>query len=260
MKKIIPFLFIIFSISLSAQKISGKAYYKSNTNTGRDYSEMPEEKRLRLEKRDKELYEKTYILTFNNKESIFKEEETLKDPRTSAYMMGVFSAMRSYITKSIFKNLETRRIMEEREFLGKKFLIDDTLTNIDWQLEKESKQIGEHIVFKATATIKVDLNDYRTQVSIRKNSLEQQQKGIFIVTAWYTPQIPVSNGPDEYSGLPGLIMELNVGRTTFLCSKIILYNENKVNINPPKKGEVVTYEKFEKIVAHKKEELEKNSE
>jgi GLPGLI family protein len=29
-----------------------------------------------------------------------------------------------------------------------------------------------------------------------------------VTTAWYTPQIPVSNGPRNYHGLPGLIMEV----------------------------------------------------
>lgn len=253
MNKIILFLFAIFSLSLSAQNISGKAYYKSNTNTGRDYSEWPAEKRLRLEKRDKELYEKTYILTFNNKESIYKEEETLKE--TSMYVQGYLAAMKAYSTQSIYKNIENRSIMEEREFLGKRFLIDDSLPKIEWQLEKESKQIGEYIVFKATATRKVDLNDYRTQISIKKDTVGEQDGAIFMLTAWYTPQIPVSNGPDEFSGLPGLILELNIGRTTFLCYKIILSSENASTIKPPKNGEIMTFEQFDEVVADKKKEL-----
>jgi GLPGLI family protein len=42
-----------------------------------------------------------------------------------------------------------------------------------------------------------------------------------IVTAWYTPEIPVNQGPDKYWGLPGLILEVNDGKTV-LCSKVVL--------------------------------------
>ena len=48
------------------------------------------------------------------------------------------------------------------------------------------------------------------------------------ITAWYTPQIPINQGPGEYWGLPGLILEINADRTTILCSKIIMNpSENK---------------------------------
>ncbi|NGX83444.1 GLPGLI family protein [Aequorivita sp. KMM 9714] len=253
MKKILLFFFAILSFSLSAQGITGKAFYKAKTTTGEDYSEMPEEKRLRKEKRDKELYEKTYILTFNNKESIYKEEEFLNE--ASPYMVGFLAAMQSYSTESVYKNLESQRIIEAREFLGKRFLIDDTLPKLEWELVKEAKQIGDYTVFKAVATMKIDLNDYRMKNSINEDSKEGKIQANVIVTAWYAPQIPVSNGPDEFSGLPGLILELNVNRTTFLCSKIILNTGNKNIINPPKNGEIVTFEKFESIVADKKKEL-----
>jgi GLPGLI family protein len=42
------------------------------------------------------------------------------------------------------------------------------------------------------------------------------------ITAWYTPEIPVNQGPENYWGLPGLILEINDGKTVILCSKIVL--------------------------------------
>ena len=76
-----------------------------------------------------------------------------------------------------------------------------------------------------------------------------------LVTAWYTPQIPINTGPAEYYGLPGLILEVNAGRTTMLCTKIILNPQNKAEIIKPEKGKVVTRKEYNTIVKEKMEEM-----
>src|SRR5690554_7793127 len=78
------------------------------------------------------------------------------------------------------------------------------------------------------------------------------------VTAWFTPQIPVSNGPGEYAGLPGLILELNVYRTTLLRSKIVMNPKSAEKIEPPTKGKKVSREEYITIVKEKTEELREN--
>ncbi len=78
------------------------------------------------------------------------------------------------------------------------------------------------------------------------------------VTAWFTPQIPVSNGPGEYAGLPGLILEMNMHRTTILCSKIVLSTKAGETIEAPEKGDEVTREQYNKIVKEKMEEMREN--
>ena len=68
-----------------------------------------------------------------------------------------------------------------------------------------------------------------------------------IIEAWYAIEIPVSNGPNKYWGLPGLILELHEGETTFLCSKIVLYPKEKIEIKAPKNGKKVTQKEFDEI-------------
>ncbi|MGK4566045.1 GLPGLI family protein [Flavobacterium sp. 3HN19-14] len=75
------------------------------------------------------------------------------------------------------------------------------------------------------------------------------------VTAWYTPDIPVNQRPETYWGLPGLILEVNDGKTTILCSKIVLNSKEKAEIKAPKNGQVVSQKEYEKIVADKTAEL-----
>ena len=76
------------------------------------------------------------------------------------------------------------------------------------------------------------------------------------IIAWYTPQIPIQTGPDEYWGLPGLILELKSGKTTMLCSKIVLNPKDEVEINIPSKGKSVGRDEYKKIVMDKVNEMQ----
>jgi GLPGLI family protein len=181
----------------------------------------------------------------------------------------------SYSPGAQYKNLKTGQIVEENEFFGKQFLVTDSIKTLDWQITKESKTIGQYIAFKATAIKKVDPNDYsmarpkkkdeKENAEVKKDTAQPQDPMDMIeipeeieVTAWFTPQIPVSNGPGEYAGLPGLILELNVYRTTLLCSKIVMNPKESEKIEPPKKGKEVTREEYIKIVKEKTDEIREN--
>ena len=78
------------------------------------------------------------------------------------------------------------------------------------------------------------------------------------IAAWYTPEIPVSQGPDNYWGLPGLILEVNDGTTTILCTKVVLNPENDVKIKVPSKGKEVSRKELAEIREKKSEEMMKN--
>ncbi|GAB5401544.1 MAG: GLPGLI family protein [Aureisphaera sp.] len=272
-------LLLVSSICI-AQNISGKAYYESKTTV--DMSEwgggrMSEEQKRRVADRMKNMLEKTYILTFSGNESVYKEEERLETGDNGGgfrMMMSSFSAGKQY------KDLGTNQILEEREFFGKQFLINDTITNLQWQVGKESKQIGQYLAIKATAMKQVDPNDFsmarrrrgRDRNGERKEGAEEVKDSTevkdpmdeievpkeVLVTAWFTPQIPVQMGPGEYGGLPGLILEMNIDRTTILCSKIVLNPKEAEEIKKPEKGKEVTREEYNKIVKEKTEEMRDN--
>lgn len=278
------FLSVFFTLFLTgvsfAQNISGKAYYQSKTTIDIDNfgnREMTEDMKKQILERMKNFLEKTYILTFNGNESIYKEEEKLE---TGNAGQGFGMMMNSFSAGDQYKNLETNLLLEEREFFGKQFLVKDTITNLKWEVGKESKQIGQYLAIKATAIKIIDPNDVsmmrrrgdRDRDNDEKKEAEKEKDTTkvedpfealeipkeVLVTAWFTPQIPVKNGPGEYAGLPGLILELNIDRTTILCSKIVVNPKEKEAITPPTKGKEVSREEYNKIVKEKTDEMREN--
>lgn len=263
---------LLISITTIAQSINGQAYYQSKTTVNMDEigrKDMDEGMKKMIAERMKGMLEKTYILSFNSNESIYKEEEKLE---TESPKGGFRMMMGSMTPGNQYKNIETQEFIQQQEFYGKQFLINDSIPQLKWTLEKESKQIGQYVVFKATAIKNIDENDLsmirrrgKRESDQKKDSLgdNNQAKEInipkeVIVTAWYTPMIPVQNGPGEYAGLPGLILELNVYRTTILCSKIVLNPKEEVSIKIPTKGKEVTRKEYNKIVKEKIDEMREN--
>jgi GLPGLI family protein len=283
--RILSFLAVVFISATSfAQNISGKAFYESKTTMDMgDFGgrEMSEQMKKSIAERMKSMLEKTYVLTFNKNESIYKEEEKLGTGASG----GLGMMMNSFSAGVQYKNLEENKILEEREFFGKQFLINDTITNLQWTVTDEKKMIGNYLAVKATAVKKIDSADMamaRPKKKKEKNEgVEKETDSIagtsetaakeeedpmnnfeipkeIEVTAWFTPQIPVSNGPGEYAGLPGLILEMNMYRTTILCSKIVLSTKAGDKIERPEKGEVVSREEYNKIIKEKMEEMREN--
>lgn len=265
---------LLFS-HIGFSQLSGRAYYQSKRTvdmSGFGGNDMPEEMKKQIMERMRNFLEKTYILSFNGNESIYKEDEKLN---TSEGFQGFGMMANSFTPGDQYKNLDTDQILEEREFFGKQFLINDTIPQLEWKVGKESKYIGEYMAIKATAVKPVDPNDLsmirrRSQSEEEKKETPSDSTNVedpfadmeipeeVVVTAWFTPQIPVKNGPGEYSGLPGLILELNVDRTTVLCSKIIINPKEAVEIDKPSKGTEVSRSEYNEIVKKKTEEMREN--
>ena len=266
---------LLFSASLMAQDFQGKAYYQSKTTMDMDNfggNQMSDQQKKMMEERMKSMLEKTYILSFNRTESIYKEEEKLATPGGGG---GGWGMMGSFTAGAQYKNVKDQQIIQDQEFFGKQFLIKDSIPQLEWKMENESKQIGQYLCFKATAVKKGDDMDFanmrrrntsndekkddkKSKDSTKSNNLmdETEVPKEILVTAWYTPQIPVNQGPGEYWGLPGLILELNSGRTTILCTKIEINPKDKVEIKAPSRGKVVTKEEYSEIVKVKMKEMQ----
>lgn len=255
-KLLSSFIFIGIVFTLNAQEFQGYAEYfsKSGLELGSWGATMSEAQKKQVQERLKNRLEKTYILHFNVEESLFVEEEKL-----DAISGATDSWGKNFAPGDKYKNVKENKLIQEQEFYGKKFLVRDDLLNFEWQMTDETKKIGEYQCIKAVALIPSDsLTWFDFSWGKLRNSDSKQTDNDIAMTqviAWYTPQIPVSHGPSEYWGLPGLILEVSAGNTTMLCSKIILNPENKSNIKAPDKGSKVTKKEYQDIILTKMAEM-----
>jgi GLPGLI family protein len=266
--KIIFTLIAFFGLHLAqAQKdFQGIAIYESKTQAPKfngiaGNKEVTSEMHKDMEEQMKKMLEKTFILNFDKETSIYKEEEKLDSPseerggfRMAGPMMG---------NSGIFyKNVKSKSYTVDKEFMGKEFLVIDSLPKLKWKLEEETKLIGGYTCYKATMIKTVNEVGFKPENEDRKkedkgtNLLEgfEVPKEI-TVTAWYTPDIAINQGPEIYWGLPGLILEINDGRTIILCSKIVLNAKDKVAIKAPTNGKVTSQKTYDEIVSKKMKEF-----
>lgn len=257
MKALLTILFASFALTIFGQNFSGKAIYKTSRktefNVKTDNPAMDDKMAEEIKKKIQKMNQRTFELTFDKNTSIYKEKEKLDAPNPKARVGGAMvMTFGSGAGSTLFKNLSEKRYVNETELLSKRFLIKDSLTNYDWKLTSETKNIGEYTCYKATYTREVE-NVNMTFVN--GESKEEKKMETVVTTAWYTPQVPVGNGPGNWQGLPGLILEINDGKSLIVCTEIILNKNEKIVLEEPSKGKVVTQEEYEKISREKTKEM-----
>lgn len=206
---------------------------------------------------------RTFVLNFNKNESVYQEEEQLELP--TAPTKGMVIKMVSSGFGKTYKNLTTKQEIIERDMFSKEFLVTEPLVLIEWKLESETKKIGDYTCYKATAIIPLSEAE---EEEYNKRVLEQEQRNsLFLdidkilpkkITVWYTPEIPVNHGPDNLSGLPGLILEVSDGKTITLCSKVVLNAKNNLKITAPTKGTVISQRNYDDLEQKKLKEMRDN--
>lgn len=173
-------------------------------------------------------------LLFNSKEAFYKAiEEEEEDEFSNGGMVMRFRRPQS----EIYRNFSEGRKVELREFMGKKYLIAGEMKQMPWKVSGEMEQVMGYNCMKA----------------MLKDSMMQQPR---TVVAWFTPDIPVSGGPESFGSLPGMILKLDIndGETVYTAVKIEGKTLKDSDIEAPTKGKAITEEDFRKMV---EEEMKK---
>lgn len=243
-------LLILFINVTQAQDFQGRAVYISkqiiNVNFNVNGKDMSDEKAKELKEKMSKMFEKTFILNFNKTESIYEEEQKFKGNGSRG------EAFATDLEGELYKNNQTKQFRKAEEFNNKNYIISDGLKNYDWDLKQESKNIGGYTCFKAISVKKVtnkELEEYEVEKEKQRknktNFLNLEKPKDEIITVWYNPEIPVSHGPSQYWGLPGLIMEVNEANLIVLCSKVVLNPKDKKSIKSPRRGKTISQKAYD---------------
>ena len=266
MIKVVVGSFLLLGFFVNAQEFQGKAEYFSKRIQKMQVNKAPEEQGMspEMEKAFQEAMksatEKQYTLLFNKSECLYEEQEKLEKPEASAN--GGFSISVSFSGEGKkYLNLKDKICIEEADIFGKEFLIVEPLEKPDWKLLNETKKIGEYNCFKAELLIQVtekqkeEYKEFLKKEETKPSLFKMEEPKDKVIIAWYTPEIPVSFGPNNYWGLPGLILEINEDEIIILCSKVSLSNKEKAKIKVPNTGDKVTQKKFDEIEKKKMDSM-----
>jgi len=126
--------------------------------------------------------------------------------------------------EEIYKNQKDNLYIRKRDFFKEIYLISDKLEIYNWEIKNDKMKIGEFNCKKAILKTKEG-----------------------IVTAWFTDEIPISEGPSMYYGLPGMILKLDASDRNYDLVKIEKIDK-KIEIKKPKDGKVISKNEFQKLV------------
>ena len=200
-----------------------------------------------------------YKMEFTGTESVYDKVVELEKP-TVGDEFSITVSNNMGVGATIYKNISEQMFYKEAEIFGKEFLVKDSIPSYNWQLSQETKQIGNYLCYKATYV--PELTELQKEAQ-KKREEEKEAGGLFAqmevnedrtITAWYTTQIPISNGPGEYQGLPGFILEVKEKNTVLLCTKIEINPVEKLKIKQPRSGKEISQKDFDELFKKKYEE------
>ncbi|MFA7687492.1 MAG: GLPGLI family protein [Moheibacter sp.] len=195
MRTIINILFFALFINLFAQdtdvyrvefikyfQIDNDKFEQYNSNvTDRDVVAKNKEVLTRID---------NYTLICDDKEAAYNKEAKLDNSPLGTLSKDDDGSTVTFHNNSgliLYRNLEKKFSLVPNE---KKTMVQDSLPQFDWNTNySEEKEILGYKVKKATA-----------------KGLEPDTE----MTVWYTPEIPYSQGPYLYWGLPGLILKIDI--------------------------------------------------
>ena len=210
----------IICLALSATSLaqvkfisSGKIEFERKTNTHRlYYSEEDQsswsEQIMKLIPRFKVDY---FNLTFNETASIYQPGRENPESRKSGF---ITSPAQENI---VYKDLTQNNYTSQKQIFESNFLIADSLRNVEWRMEPETRTIAGFECRKAVGRICDSV----------------------VVVAFYTDEIVPVSGPEGFQGLPGMILGLAIPRlySTWFATKLELITPAEASkIKPPTRG------------------------
>ena len=161
-----------------------------------------------------------FILNFNEKQSFY---HLAKENAENKYMFGNLKPVE---TDFIAQNFSTETTILLKSIFENQYQINDSIKKFEWKITGEVRTIAGFECKKAVTKICDSV----------------------VVVAFYTDQILVKGGPENFNGLPGMIMGIAIPRlaSTWFATKVEL-NNNPIII-PSTKGKKGTFKDMNKEI------------
>ena len=218
MKKILILSSCLLSIlSVFGQNTEGVITFEEKMNLHRRIQN--EEMKARVP----EFRSSNMQLVFRGDECIYKAIEEEEDEEANAGGGGGFRFRRPNV--EIYRNYATNRRIEQRDMMDKKYLIETDIKQPAWKLGTETKKIMGYEC---------------TQATLSDTARKQE------IVAWFTMDLPLAAGPQNFGSLPGMILEadINQGEILLFAKKVDLKKVKDNAIKAPSKGDKITEEEF----------------
>lgn len=162
-------------------------------------------------------------LSFSNDKTFYKpEEETVV--QNSFYGNHIATQQNNIIAT----NTAAGTSITQKKVYEELYLVKDSTRKINWKITTEVRNIAGYDCRRANALI---------------------MDSIYVV-AFYTDQIPVSGGPESFTGLPGLILgvALPYENITWFATSVLDQPVTEESIKAPTKGKAVNHKQLSDIL------------
>ncbi|SMC35326.1 GLPGLI family protein [Moheibacter sediminis] len=210
LKVILIFLLYNLAFSLTAQQleINYTAFVRQtySEEEKKNWFEDSDLARIQM-KTNEEPPAETYIMVVSGKEYSFIYQDRINNSQDQTFDIRYAPAGFGVTYHNLKDSVQMKDI---GEIDGQKYYTLDPLPKWDWNITDETKNV---LGFQVRKAIAENENSY--------------------ITAWYALEVPVSSGPAEFFGLPGLILEIEK-KSKEREYKVIYIAESIKRINNPK--------------------------
>jgi len=230
-------LFLIFlSPNIFAQNISCELLFTVTTkndlfekNIKDLISEFPDKEKIITEtkKNSQDIF---FNLSIEGNKAIYTKEKLLSnDGVNGPNIVDVYVS-----NELVFTDLDDNlKLVRKKLFPNYLVSIDD----LEWTITKETKVILNFNCFKATTKVKSKLRD---------------KEIITIYEVWFTPEVNLPFGPDIFSGLPGLVLEV-MNTNQFIQYKATELKKLNKNIEICKpNGKLINQSEYDSLIIQTK--------
>lgn len=217
---LIILVMLLGTSAFSQYTAEGTIEYERSTNLSRIIDDLDEDERRWVDKFRSQIpkHKVAYFdLHFNMNNSIYTPGRDPDVPQKATWV-GRHPAAEN----KVYTDFKTHTVIAQKQIYEENFLVKDTMRKIEWKVMDEVRTIANFKCRKAVGVI---------------------CDSVYVV-AFYTDDIMVSGGPEMFSGLPGMILQIAVPRlhTTWIATKVDIKTPDEKEFKIPKKGKESTQE------------------